>query len=157
MVERQRRDRLTTARVSVEVDASPERVWAVISDARGLPRWDKHIQSVDVPEGGLGPGVRYRVTMRVMALRVGVKAHVEEWDPPRLARVRVSGPLLVAVVTTTVEPRKGGGSLLAHEVDYRFRGPLGGLGAASLNAIGGAQLALRHGAQAQKREAESGA
>ncbi len=154
MVERQRRDRLSTVRVSVEVDAPPERVWAVVSDARNLPRWDKHIQSVDVPEGGLGPGVRYRVTMRVMALRVGVNAHVEEWDPPRLARVRVSGPILVAVVTTIVESRKGG-SLLTHEVDYRFRGPLGGLGAASLNAIGGAQLVLRHGAQAQKREAES--
>lgn len=154
MVERQRRDRLTTARVSVEVDAPPERVWAVTSDAGSLPRWDRHIQSVEAPEGGLGLGVRYRVIMRIAALRVRVNAEVEVWDPPHRSRVRLSGPLLVAVVSTTIEPRAGG-SLLTHEVGYRFRGPLGGLGAASLNAIGGPQLALRHGAQAQKRQAES--
>jgi len=45
--------------------------------------------------------------------------------------------------------------MLRHEVDYRFRGPLGGFAAASLNAVGGAQMGLRHGVLAQKAEIES--
>ena len=46
--------------------------------------------------------------------------------------------------------------MLRHEVDYRFRGPLGGFAAASLNAVGGAQMGLRHGVLAQKAEIERG-
>jgi hypothetical protein len=45
--------------------------------------------------------------------------------------------------------------MLRHEVDYRFRGPLGGFAAASLNAVGGAQMGLRHGVLRQKAEIEA--
>jgi hypothetical protein len=42
-------------------------------------------------------------------------------------------------------------------VNYQFRGgPLGKLAARSLRMIGGAGLALRHGALAQKRQIEDG-
>jgi uncharacterized membrane protein len=157
MVERKRRDRLTRVRFAVEVDAPADRVWAVVSDPRNLPHWDRHIESVDVPAGVLGPAFGYRVRLRLMAVRATVGAEILSWEPPRRVRVRLAGSLLNAVVVSTVEPLDGDRSLLAHEVEYRFRGPLGGLGAASLNAVGGAQLALRHGTLAQKREAESGA
>lgn len=156
MVERKRRDRLTRVRFAVEVDAPPDRVWALTSDPRNLPRWDRHIESVDVPDGVAGPGFRYRVRLRLMAVRMSVRGEILSWEPPGRARVRLAGPLLDAVVVSTVDPLDGGRSMLAHEVEYRFRGPLGGFGAASLNAVGGAQLALRHGTLAQKREVESG-
>jgi hypothetical protein len=45
--------------------------------------------------------------------------------------------------------------MLRHEVSYVFKGPLGRFAASSVNAVGGAQLALRRGALAQKREIES--
>ena len=44
--------------------------------------------------------------------------------------------------------------MLRHEVTFRFRGPFGGFGASGLNAMGGAQYALRRGVLAQKREIE---
>jgi len=47
--------------------------------------------------------------------------------------------------------------MLRHEIDYRFRGPLGGFGAMSLNALGGAHMALKHGVLAQKRQIEAAA
>ena len=43
---------MTTVEYSVEVDASPERVWEVTSNPANLPHWDKHIESVEVPEAG---------------------------------------------------------------------------------------------------------
>lgn len=67
--------------------------------------------------------------------------------------IRLSG-LVDALVTTSIAKLPYERSVLRHEVDFRFRGPLGGFGAASLNALGGAQMALRHGVMAQKHQVE---
>lgn len=145
---------MTNLEFSVEVETPPERVWEVASDPRNLPRWDRHIASVRVPEGGLGPGVRYEVVMRFMALRATVGAEVVEWEPPRHAVVRLSG-LIEGTVTTSISALPLERSLLRHEVSFRFHGPLGGIGARSVQAIGGSQLALRHGVLAQKADIEA--
>jgi len=155
MVEREPRGRVTTVEFSVEVDAPPEQVWLVTSNPANLPHWDKHIESVEVPDGGLALGVRYRVTMRFMALRTTVDAAVLEWEPPWRASIRVTG-LLAATVTTTIASLPFERSMLRHEVDYRFRGPFGGIGAQSIHALGGSQLALKRGVLAQKKEIEAG-
>jgi hypothetical protein len=63
--------------------------------------------------------------------------------------------LLQATVTTSVAALPFDRSLLRHQIEYRFKGPLGLFGAKSLNAVGGVQLALRRGLAAQKREIES--
>jgi uncharacterized membrane protein len=147
---------MTLVRASVDVDASPERVWAVVSDPRNLPIWDKHIDAVlDVPPDGVRRGTRYTTVLRFMSIHTSIGAEVLELDPPRFGRVRLRG-LLDATVTTRVDPLDGDRSRLEHEVDYRFRGgPLGRLAARSLRMLGGAGLALRHGALAQKRQIEN--
>jgi uncharacterized protein YndB with AHSA1/START domain len=146
---------VTTVEFSVEIDASPERVWQVTSNPANLPHWDKHIESVDVPEGGLATGVRYQVMMRFMSFRTTVDADVLEWEPPWRAVIRLSG-LLEATVTTAIASLPYERSVLRHEVTYRFRGLFGGLGAQSIQALGGSQLALKRGVLAQKREIEAG-
>lgn len=149
---------MTRVETSVHVAAPPDRVWAVVSDPRNLPRWDRHIVRVEgIPEGGLREGATYTTVLRFMAVRAKVRAEVLAWEPPHRAVVRVSGPMVEATVTTTVEPA-GDASILRHEVEYRFRGgPLGEVAARSLEIVGGAYLAVRHGALAQKRDAEGGA
>lgn len=144
---------MTTVEFSVEVDANAETVWTVASDPRNLPHWDRHIISVSVPEGGMGTGAKYRVVMGFMAVRATVRAEVLEWEPPWRSTVKLTG-ILEATVTTSVASLPYDRSVLRHEVDYRFRGPLGGFAAASLNAVGGAHMAIRHGVLAQKREIE---
>jgi uncharacterized protein YndB with AHSA1/START domain len=144
---------VTTIEFSVEIDASPERVWQVTSDPMNLPHWDKHIESVDVPDGGLALGVRYQVMMRFMSLRTAVEAEVLEWEPPWRASIRLSG-LLEATVATTIASLPFERSVLRHEITYRFRGPFGGIGAQSIQALGGSQMALKRGVLAQKREIE---
>jgi ligand-binding SRPBCC domain-containing protein len=146
---------MTVVEFSVEVDAPPERVWDVTSDPSNLPQWDRHIESVRVPDGGLGSGVRYQVMMRFMALRTTVNADVREWEPPWRAVIRLSG-LLEATVTTVIALLPFDRSVLRHEISYRFRGPLGGIAARSIQAVGGSQLALKRGVLAQKRQIEDG-
>jgi uncharacterized protein YndB with AHSA1/START domain len=147
--------RMTTVEFSVEVEAPPEQVWQVASDPAKLPQWDRHIIRVRMPEGGPAAGVDYEVDMGFMAIQTTVRAHVVEWEPPWRSKIRLQG-LLEAVVTTSVAKLPYERSLLRHQIDYRFRGPLGGIGAASLNALGGAHIVLRRGVLAQKREIEAG-
>lgn len=145
---------MTVVEFSVEVDAPPERVWEVASDPGNLPQWDRHIVRVRVPEGGLAQGVDYEVDMGFMAVQTTVRGRVIEWEPPWHSMIQLRG-LLEALVTTSVASLPHDRSVLRHEVDYRFRGPLGGFGAASLNMLGGAHMALRHGVLAQKAQIEA--
>ncbi|HSJ51215.1 MAG TPA: SRPBCC family protein [Actinomycetota bacterium] len=148
---------MTTVSYSVEIDASPERVWAVIANPRNLVHWDRHIVQVrGVPESGLEHGVRYAVDLRIMAVHATVHAEVREWDPPYRAMFHLTG-VLAATVTSTVDPIGGGGSRLEHVVEYRFGGgAIGNVAASSLRLVGGARFALRRGTLAQKREIEAG-
>jgi uncharacterized membrane protein len=157
LVERERDDQMTVVRTAVEVDASPENVWAVVTDPANLPHWDRHIESVEaVPEAGLSPGATYVVVVRLIRVRARVKAEVLEWSPPSHARIRLSGAV-DAIVDTAVEPLPNGRSLLRHEIDYRFKGgAFGRLAARSLRVVGGAGYELRHGTMAQKRDVEAG-
>ena len=157
LVERERDDRMTVVQTSVEVDAPPKEVWAVVADPANLPHWNRHIESVEaVPKAGLSSGVTYVVVVRFMRVRARVKAEVVEWSPPSHARIRLSGPV-DATVETTIDPLPQGRSLLKHEVDYRFRGgAFGRLAARSLQVVGGAGYELRHGTIAQKRDVEAG-
>ena len=144
---------MTTVEFSVEVDAAPEATWQIASDPRNLPQWDRHIVRVDLPEDGMKPGASYEVVMGLMGVHTTVRATVLEWEPPWRSTLRLSG-LLEATVTTSVGTLPFDRSMLRHEVSFRFRGPFGRLGATGLNAMGGAQFALRRGVLAQKREIE---
>jgi polyketide cyclase/dehydrase/lipid transport protein len=149
---------MTVVRFGVDVEATPEEAWAVVSDPRNLPHWDRHIIAVTgVPPGGLDAGVRYVTEMRFVAVRARIVCRVVEWVPPTRGVTQLEG-LVDASVSTTITQLRGDRCRLEHEVDYRFRGgALGGIAARSLRLVGGAQLALRHGTVAQKREIERGA
>jgi uncharacterized protein YndB with AHSA1/START domain len=144
---------VSTAEFSVEVDAPPEEVWTVVSNPRNIPHWERHVATVRVPDGSLGKGSRYTVVMSFMGVRVRVRGEILEWEPPSHALIRLRGPLEATIDTTVAKlPRRR--SVLRHEVTYTFRGPLGRVVAAGLTAVGGAQLGIRHGTLAQKRQIE---
>jgi uncharacterized protein YndB with AHSA1/START domain len=147
---------MSTTEFSVEVDASPERVSEVVSNPANIPQWERHVVSVRVPDGGLGVGSTYTVVMAFMGVRVRARGEILRWEPPSHAKIRLRGPL-DATVDTSIGRLPRDRSLLRHEVTYRFRGPLGRLVAAGLNAVGGAQLGIRYGTLGQKRQIEAGA
>ena len=140
---------------SVVVNAPPQEVWAVVGDPSNLPRWDRHITAVEgVPPHGLEQGAEYITVMRFVGVRTTVHCRVLEWEPPTWAVFALSG-ILNATVATRIEPLPPGRSRLRHEVDYHFRrNPIGELAARSIQLIGGAYFALRHGTLAQKNQVE---
>jgi uncharacterized protein YndB with AHSA1/START domain len=146
---------MSRARVTVDVQASPEEVWEVIADPRNLPRWDRHVTKVDgVPDGGLSKGSEYSTQVRFMGVGARMEAKVLKIEPPRYAKVRLRG-LMDATVKTTVTSLGNGRSRLEHDVEYDFRGgPLGRLAARALRMTGGPHLVLRRGTMAQKRQVE---
>jgi uncharacterized membrane protein len=153
LVERERASVVTTTEYSVEIDAPPALVWEVTSDPKNLPHWDRHIVGVQLPEGGLEVGVRYEVQMSFVGVRAIVPCEVLAWEPPWGATVHLAG-VLDATVRTAIAALPDDRSVLRHEVAYVFRGPLGRFAAASVNAVGGAEYALKRGTLAQKREIE---
>ena len=147
---------MTRIHETINVDATPEDVWAIIADAHNLPLWNKHIYAVhDVPEGTLEAGSRYWTEMGGFGVRFRVRAQVEEVVAPKYARVRLSGPI-DAVVQTWVHPSGARRSLLEHQVDYTIRGGALGRGIALLLRRMGASGLLHRGMLAQKRQVETG-
>jgi uncharacterized protein YndB with AHSA1/START domain len=149
--------RVTRIRESIIVDAPVEEVWSVVSDPRNLPRWNKHIVAVhDVPDEGLEEGARYWTELGGAGVHFRVGAQVEEFDPPRYSRIRLSGPL-DAVVQTWVHPAGRRRSRLEHEVDYHLHhtGPLDTLIGRALRVFGATAL-LRRGIRTQKQQVEQG-
>lgn len=144
---------MTTVEYSVEVEAPPEAVWQVASDPRNLPHWDRHIAGVRLPPTGLERGASYQATLGFMGVHATVPCRVLEWEPPWHAVFHLGG-LLDATVTTSIASLPFDRSVLRHEVEYVFRGPLGRFAAASVNAVGGAEFALRRGTLAQKEQIE---
>ena len=56
--------------IDMEIEATPEEVWTVVSDPRNLPRWDRHIISVEgVPEEVLKEGARYVTELKMLGVR----------------------------------------------------------------------------------------
>jgi len=155
LVERYGGRRVAVVDCAVEIDASPEEVWAVVSDPRNLPFWDRHIVAVEgIPRSGLREGAEYATVVGFMGFRAAVRGRVLEWEPPHWSVIVLSG-LLDATVATRVDPLPRGRSRLHHEVDYHFRrNPLGELAARSLRLLGGAHFVLRRGVLAQKRQIE---
>jgi uncharacterized membrane protein len=142
-------------RESAFVGASPEEVWAVVSDPRNLPRWNRYIRSVHgVPEDGLKKGDRYWTEMGGFGVRFRINAHVEEADPPRYSKIRLTGPL-EAIVQTWIHPAGRRRSRLEHQIDYQVPGgSIGNVVARALRHLG-ANAMLRRGVRAQKRQVEN--
>ena len=139
----------------MDIDAPLDQVWKVVADPRNLPRWDRHILSVSgVPRGGLEVGSTYTTEIRFMGARAQIQAEVLEIDPPKFSRIRLSG-VLDAVVNTRLEPISDQRTKLEHDIEYGFRGgPVGRLAAHALRLTGGANIVLRRGTLAQKRQIE---
>lgn len=111
------RHRIETSR---EIDADPDRVWAVLSDLGSYPDWNPLVRAA---EGVLEPGKRIAVRLQPAGQR-GMTLR------PRLLRVEPGralvwlGNLLVPGVFDgehrfLLEPLPGGRTLLRHEETFR--------------------------------------
>lgn len=108
---------------SADINASPEKVWSIITDARGLPTWDSGIERV---EGTIAPGETIKLYVKVNPGRA-FPLKVSGFDPPR--RMVFSGGmplgLFKGVRTYSLAPLAGGGT--AFKMREEYTGPLLGM------------------------------
>jgi uncharacterized protein YndB with AHSA1/START domain len=139
--------------VSVDIDAVPEQVWKVVADPENLQRWDRHISVVDGARGELHEGDEYTTELRFMGARARAHMRVLALKPNQYSRVAMDG-IVEGTVETWLEPLGTERTRLRHRVQYRFKGgPLGEVAARFVRMMGASAI-LKHGAQAQKRQAE---
>ncbi|MDR6505036.1 SRPBCC family protein [Arthrobacter oryzae] len=110
-----------------QVNASPDKVWAVISDIPGSAATLSGVDSVQMlSEGGYGEGTRWKETRTMMGRAETVEMWVSQAEPPSPARAG----------STTVKALQGG-------ADYTSRFTLA-------ERDGGTDLSLTFGAEVVK-------
>ncbi|HZN19328.1 MAG TPA: SRPBCC domain-containing protein [Micromonosporaceae bacterium] len=107
-------------RTEVEIQASPERVWQVLTDFAAYPQWNPFLVRAS---GGLAPGERLTIRMqpvggRAMTFRPTVREAVPQ------QRLRWLGHLLVPGIfdgehSFTIEQLGAGRVRLVQEEDFR--------------------------------------
>lgn len=100
-----------TCTVSVDIDAAPERVWALLTDAPGIARWNSTVTAI---EGTVGPGARLAIS--VPDNKRVFKVKVADLQPPS-SMVWSSGakPFFSGVRTYRLERIAGGTRLTMSE------------------------------------------
>jgi uncharacterized protein YndB with AHSA1/START domain len=132
--------------VSAESSATPERVWALLADARTWPRWAPFDDST-VEEGeGLGEVRRFRTGRRI------TRERVTGFEPPRrLEYELLSGiPIRDYRAEVTLSPAGDGTAIRWHS---RFDSKLPGTGPLIRRGLG---RFIERTAEGLAREAESG-
>jgi uncharacterized protein YndB with AHSA1/START domain len=76
----------------VVIDAPIERVWAVVADIEGQPRWMLDMKSVRLLSSGpIGLGTRGESTVRILGLTTIDPVTVTEFEPPTRFAIRHEG------------------------------------------------------------------
>ncbi len=113
---------MTSVKAAGQIAATPERVWAVITDARALVAADLGITAI---EGDIA--ARARIALRAdIAPKQTFRLRVATFDPPRIMVWQGGMPfgLFTGTRTFTLTPQAGGTYLHMRE---DFTGPLAGL------------------------------
>ena len=136
---------------SVLIEASPERVWQIITDPWLSPRWNSNIVEIrDVTGMPVQKGSSWVQVVRILGKRTEMKAEVVECDPPNGGMVKFSGPG-EPVLTSKVEP-EGSETRLTQIMDVTIPSGIGGM--AVRLAVPTIVHELKHALQAQKLAAE---
>jgi len=117
---------MSTIVQSIEINRSPEDVFAYIDDLARHGEWQSQIVSTAVEtDGPTRVGTRATDFRRVPGGKQSVTYEITEHDPPRRASFRgVNGPVR-PVGTVTVEPAGDGRSKVTLELDLQGHGLLG--------------------------------
>jgi uncharacterized membrane protein len=117
---------VATLRESIDVEASPDRVWAVVAeDVKNAPRWSTNVDKVEkLDDGPPGKGTRYRYHLDIAGQKVLIEVEQDVWNKPRRCAGRfVKGPLK-GTWSYTYTARKDGSTRLVYDMDYQLGGLL---------------------------------
>ena len=104
---------------SADIAATPDRIWAVLTDAAGYPTWDSGVERV---EGTITPGSTIKVFSSVSPGRA-FPVKVSEFTPGRLMRWSGGMPLGLFKGVRTFRLTPNGGNT-RFEMREEFTGPM---------------------------------
>jgi len=113
-------------REQVDIDAPPERVWAVVAeDVKNAPKWTTYLDRVDKLDAEPpGKGTRYRYHLDLPGTRVTLEVEQDVYQKPKRCAGRfIKGPLK-GTWTYTYSLRKDGSTRLTYEMEYELTGLL---------------------------------
>ena len=112
---------------SIEINRSPEDVFAYLDDVERHGEWQDQIVAVErQSDGPLGVGSRVRETRRVPGGDRSMTYEVTEHNPPRQSSFRVVDGPVRAVGTISIEPvGDGSRSRLTIAIDFKGHGLAG--------------------------------
>ena len=137
-------------RASAVIEADPERIWSVLTDAPSWADWDSGVVRV---EGRIAPGEKIKLFPELNPER-GFPLRVVEFDPPRRMTFKGGMPLglFKGLRNYTLEPAGDGGTRF--EMRETLSGPLLPLIGRSLPDFG---PSFEQFARGLKARAEAGA
>jgi uncharacterized membrane protein len=76
----------------IVIDAPIERVWEVLADVPGQPRWMRDMKAVRIlTPGPIAEGTRSEGTIRILGITVTDPVEITTWEPPQRFAVRHEG------------------------------------------------------------------
>lgn len=91
--------------VSINIQARPERIWALLTNAADFPKWNSTVQSI---EGTIALGEKIKVRVPLAPNRT-FKLKVSEFEPgQRMVWQDGAFPMFQGVRTFTLTPRENG-------------------------------------------------
>ncbi|MGQ4382226.1 SRPBCC family protein [Streptomyces sp. SAS_270] len=115
---------MSAIKETIDIDRSPEDVYAYVTDPSHLPEWQESaISAHQVGEIPIGVGSRVAVTRRVGRREFPMTMEVTEFDPPRSWSMRgVDGPVRGKVHGTIEALGDGSSSRLTLDLDFESHG-----------------------------------
>jgi uncharacterized membrane protein len=114
-------------RESIDIDAPPERVWAVVAeDVKNATKWTTNLEKVEqLDRGRPGEGTRYRYHLSLPGGHtVQIEVEQDVWNNPKKCAGRfVKGPLK-GTWSYAYTRKKDGTTKLGYEMDYELTGLL---------------------------------
>ncbi len=104
------------------INASPQRVFAVLSDLNQASQWMPAIQKIDqVSAGSFGLGTTWRETRMAGKRTMESTIRVTSFDPPSALGLRVEGKAMTGQLRFALSPN-GEGTMVHYEAEVRGKG-----------------------------------
>jgi uncharacterized protein YndB with AHSA1/START domain len=111
------------ARQTVRIDASPERVWAVLVDADRLPEWNPDVTAVEDVSGPLDrAGASYTQVFTAGGKEVRGRFEIVSAEPFRSREMKASLPMMSRAVGRDTLTPVDGGTELTVELEFELKG-----------------------------------
>jgi len=139
----------------VDIDAPPERVWAVVAeDVKNATKWSSNVDKIEkLDDGPPGRGTRYRYHLDLAGHKEKLEVEQDVWNKPKKCAGRFIKGALKGTWSYTYTARKDGSTRLVYEMDYQ----LGGLLRLATGLLGPQYAAgIRKNMESLKRYIESG-